>query len=670
MEKNDNPFHDLWLTEKLNPSEYVSLFSPKIAESTDELWSNSNIVIKGRQGSGKSMLMSLFELKNRIEFSRSGIATPIPEKDRCFLYAKTHLIQDNIKEIAYRANEVPKENIDTWLYKTFSDIFNTKIIIDITKNILHLKKEQDLDSVLTKELKIQISKEQIEEFSQKISNDNFYSNYYSTSKSLEDFLLSAQERITKYRQYFNFNENKICNRVNQTTQPIGEPIEKFIDILKECGIIPKECQLYIGIDQHEELYEIEKNEYNTTIFRKAINQALSQRTQKISYRVGTRHYAWDASLEAFGSNASIEEYRDYVIVNIDEILKPKEDPSTKVVFKNFAEDVFQRRLSHLGTGNRSIPIKNIPANELLTRVLGKSLSPKERARAYVKNKPFIIPLPDHLSDEWINYIKSDWKSEPLYAYLTSCWLRQKKQNNWDLLSSTTPNKVVSWKEKKYWIKERNEAATIQLAGLCKEVPIWSGAEHVIGLSGSNILVFMSICRAIWSNWLRITSTEELKLIDLPSIPSKQQNIGIHEASKIWVDKLREGSNGFERKEFITKISDWISKKLREDKALSNPGNTGFSIKKDEFKKGDEISRIIGLCVDNGDLIESQHTPKNIGTGDRIKWHLNPILCPTFRIPHIRTKEPIYTSLDEINSIYNGKKIAPEVQSGPTQLSLF
>lgn len=37
MQRHDNPFHDLWLTEILNPTEFVNMFSPHIVKHAAEL---------------------------------------------------------------------------------------------------------------------------------------------------------------------------------------------------------------------------------------------------------------------------------------------------------------------------------------------------------------------------------------------------------------------------------------------------------------------------------------------------------------------------------------------------------------------------------------------------------------------------------------------------------
>ena len=164
---------------------------------------------------------------------------------------------------------------------------------------------------------------------------------------------------------------------------------------------------------------------------------------------------------------------------------------------------------------------------------------------------------------------------------------------------------------------------------------------------------MSLCRAIWAAWLRGTSDDELRTIHLPRIDRGAQIIGIYEASRAWCDKLKEGADGENRTKFITALGSWFSQRIRHDKALSNPGHNGISLLQSEFEEHNFITDLIRNCRDNGDLIESIHTTKNPDAKPRIKWYLNPLLCPCFRIPHIRTKEPIYSTTGELQKIFDG-----------------
>src|SRR5581483_7153372 len=255
---------------------------------------------------------------------------------------------------------------------------------------------------------------------------------------------------------------------------------------------------------------------------------------------------------------------------------------------------------------------------------------------------------------WSILLKSIWDGDdPLGAKLGAAWLRQREQVRAGTAYKPAPKDGAEWlsEKKQYWRKERNEAALVQMAGEAMQSLMWSGARHVLDLSGSNILAFMSICRAIWAAWLRKMSDKELLLVKVPEIEVDEQIIGIFDASRVWFEKIRDGQDGDRRYLFIQSVGTLFTSNIRKDRVLSNPGHNGFSLARRDFEtSSSEVVEIIRSCRDHGDLMESEHTTKEKSAELRIKWYLNPILSPYFRIPHVRTKEPIYTTIEKLESL--------------------
>ena len=54
-----NPFFELYVGDRLSSSEFVNIFSPFLVEHAEALFLPGNVVVKGVQGSGKSMLLKL-----------------------------------------------------------------------------------------------------------------------------------------------------------------------------------------------------------------------------------------------------------------------------------------------------------------------------------------------------------------------------------------------------------------------------------------------------------------------------------------------------------------------------------------------------------------------------------------------------------------------------------
>ncbi|GGC76706.1 hypothetical protein [Vreelandella lutescens] len=672
MNKFDNPFHDLWVTEILSPGEFVKMFSPIVASHAEDLFSTGNVIVKGRQGSGKSMLLGLLNTKTRVAYERAKQPYPAPKGyNNQFISAGVHLIKDNVRIVSSRVNEC-KENVrKEWAAATFSDYLNFLLLNDLVDNVVYLKEEQIKDNVLSSFLKISINEPEEMVFLKLLKENEVWEGYLNDCHSFLDLVKKIKNRISIYRRYFNFNSDELPREIEASKTIIGEPVAVFAEALRVSGIIPLKTKVFLRIDQHEELYELEKSTGHADVYREVINRALAMRDGRVAYRVGTRHYAWGTNIKVWGSGAHLENMRDYTTIDIDYMFRKHENPSLGAPFEAFAEDVFVRRLEVYSDEFKSDKVNG----SMLSYVFGNTLSPQERAKKYVGLKKPSAKFFKGLSEEWVEYLQELWENAPLDAWMLRAWLDQKIQVNKKTSLSSSPENEFDAIAKKYWIKERNEIALVQLAGEMREMVYWSGKRHIVNLSGSNILAFMTICRAVWSAWLRSTSDEDLKRTSLPKIGVDKQMIGIYEASRIWSEKLKEGADGDRRYEFISFLGSWFSKKVRNDKALSNPGHNGFSMLKYDFERNEQdIISLIKSCRDQGDLVESDHTSKSKDGLLRIKWYLHPLLCPYFRIPHIRTKEPIYISSAELEANFStfvhksDENISEEVK--PIQKDLF
>ncbi len=647
MNKFDNPFHDLWLTEILNPDEFVRMFSPKIVEFAEDLFGTGNVVVRGRQGSGKSMLLRLLDTSTRIAYARSKERYPVLEKNQ-FICGSVNLTKSNVSAISSRLPLKPERGDKEWAATTFSDYLNLLLALDLLRNVVELGSDQEGEKTLQSILKVNLTESAQELFCEALNLDGSWYGIFSSCRNLADVAMCIRKRLEHYRSYFNFNVDELNESVSKTRTEVGEPISVLAEGLKSSGIIPTSCLVYLKIDQHEELFELERQTGLGDVFRQTINKALAGRDRRVAYRIGTRHYSWSRDLKIWGTAAHLEDLRDYSVVDIDKMFRRPEDPKIgNIAFKKFAADVFCRRLSVAGFKLAE------GSTNLVKDVFGPTPSVRQRARELIsKSTPRRYEYPSEWAKEWRDLLSDLRHTDPLDAKLGEAWLMQRAQIRLGVHLDGSNAVATRWREKPWWTKERNEVALIQLASEFSQNLSWYGERHIIDLSGWNILAFMSICRTIWSGWLRIQSSESLEAISLPRIDRSTQIVGIFEASKLWVDKLREGLDGDNRRNFILKLGDWFSRGLRQDKAMSNPGHNGFSMRLYEFEKDDRINILIKRCRDHGDLIESDHTSKG-RDGKRKKWYLNPILCPYFRIPHVRTKEPIYAKLDILRGVLSG-----------------
>lgn len=590
------------------------------------------------------MLLRLLDTETRVAYARSNEPIPFLEKWK-FICGSVNLTSCNISAMSFRIPRSSDNEVEVWAATTFSDYLNYSLALNLVENIIYLGNEQENDKSLKSILNVNLARKTQEKLVSKLENDKSWYGVFADCENIFELRDVMQDRLDQYRAYFNFNVENISESIVSTRTEIGEPIYSLSEYLRDSGIIPNECLIYLKIDQHEELYDLERETGLGDIFRQVINKALAGRDRRSAYRIGTRHYSWSDNLKIWGTSSSLEQMRAYSVIDIDDILKHHENPRMgNKLFRSFSADVFKRRLAVAGFSVQ------YDAEDLVKEIFGPTPTVRQRALEFAtpirKHK---ILYPETWAPAWCKLFTELREKDPIEAKFGEAWLRQKKQIAEGVSSNGNIAGTNHWSKRQWWKKERSEVALMQLAAETGQNLSWYGERHIYALSGGNILVFMSICRTIWSGWLRRQSTDSLKDLVLPKISSPEQKIGIYEASKLWVEKLREGLDGSQRDELIRSLGEWFERTLKNDDALSNPGHNGFSLKQSEMNCNDSLVQLIKRCKDNGDLYESAHTPKN-KTGKRIKWYLNPIFCPYFSLPHVRTKEPIYVSLKQLYSI--------------------
>lgn len=662
----DNPFHDLWVTEILDPGAYIRMFSPTLVSDAEALFSTGNIVLKGRQGSGKSMLLSLLDTSTRIAYAKqTSFQYPVPTRQRHFISAGVHLTQQNASLIAARAAEIPEERRAQTLAANFADYLNSLLCQDLIKSLLELYAEQEVDAKIIPEVSINFSPEIIGRFFTELAATETWRGIVDASmKSPRELLEKVEERIRAHRNFAHFNIDNLPEDISKTRASAGVPLAELAATLRTAGIIPTNTLVLLRIDQHEELFELERHSNLGHVFRQVINSALSRRDPRVAYRIGTRHYAWEYDVSAWGSGAPLDPERDYSVIDLDAILRRSEH-STSWKFPALVIDVLERRLLAAGFA---------PRKNAMSVLFGKSLEPSERAKRYVANAPSQVRAEEVWAPEWKSYLDALWQAgNPLDAKFGEAWLRQLAQQRTRAPQDGSAANGMPWRKSPWWVKERNEIALMQIAGERRQALIWSGERQITDLAGNNILAFMTICKCIWATWQRRNPREADRRGALPSFEVDDQVIGIAEASQVWFKKIQVGVEADKRARLVSALGGWFRRRMLDDKALSYPGHSGISLLAADLNSDTDLVSTIKVCRDHGDLFESSHTTRNKDQAQRFKWYLHPLLCPLFRIPYIRTKEPIYTSLGELQQIFLSETrqgiTEDEIGRQPDQLQL-
>jgi len=631
MDQLINPFHELYVTETARPEEFVQLFSDLLIPHALLLFQPGNVVLKGTQGSGKSMLLNLFTPEIRCAYRRAGKPFPVPEKFSRFISAGINLTRSGVLDIGQRPLTNDRQEDERLFPLFFADFVNYWIVRDIVRSLLTMQTNAaSFPYVRTGNN---------DEFAKLVAQQECWFGYLEKARTLAELTDLLDSRLATYRAFHVANLKQLPQNLIDSKTSIGEPISRTVECLWRTGALEADVPLFVRIDQHEVLSRSDDLRPTLGIeYRRILNKALGTRDPRLSYRIGTRRYAWRDDLNVYGTTTSLEILRDYRVIDMDELLRRKEDPSTWL-FPKFAEDIFRRRLEHAECS----PSGKRP----LRRIMGAAPKPADVAKEYVgtTEPDRALKIEAEWPENWKLFLRELFHRDPLSAKLAEAWIRQKGSEE-KVKTTPPPTKDYPW-DRMYWRKERTRQALFQLAARSAQRPVWSGADSIVALCMGGTLVFVSVCQHIWDAFMRSqVGVADSKRHDpiKDGIPPKVQALGIFTASVYWYQKISEQPGGGERRRFIDFLGRLFYSSLMDDRSMSYPGHNGFSIPNDLLEEDDEVMRFLGDAVDYGDLHDAPHTTKHKDGRQRTKWYLNPILSPYFRLPESHVKEPMYVDV--------------------------
>jgi hypothetical protein len=169
----------------------------------------------------------------------------------------------------------------------------------------------------------------------------------------------------------------------------------------------------------------------------------------------------------------------------------------------------------------------------------------------------------------------------------------------------------------------------------------------IDLSGANIAAFLLLASEVWDVATKF-GHEPIGINGRPNAnPKDIQGDGIRAASTKWVTRDRlETTGGSHRYAILSRLGPAIHDAVIGDRALSNPGHTGFSLREVDIQRDCSVQEFLRNGVSWAILEERAHTSKNQQDSARRKYYLHPSLSPTFEILHKRVKEPLYITYEQ------------------------
>lgn len=665
-----NPFHEAYVTDTVPNDQFVAYFSPFLIPHAPEIFLPGNVIVKGSQGCGKSMLLRLLEPEIRLayhkrmqEMGRDQTEFPVPTDHRLFVGARVNLSKSGLLDITQTISSKASPEAMRALTISFGDYFNYWMLKDLLQSVaLAGQHTAAFDGLVTVA--------RLDAFAASFCSQDCLFGYMEGVNTFEGLRKAVADRVIHYRKWTNGNA-ELPSSVLGSRSAIGEPLSRAAVCLKEAGVIANEANVFLTIDQLEAFWTNDPDSIGSML-RREIHELIGRRDGRVSYRLGARRYNWNAGDLKMRVGRDLEDGRDFLTTDVDFLLRRKEVGTWP--FRKFAADVFQRRL--MGAFG-DLVAKEWKALYEPTTFFGTSLEGAEWLQSLVTNPPEsperLLALDDNWPQPWREAIAAcygkalvgfdslstdDYPKDPLAAVLLAAWGLQKGGRASSPERRTTEQPPITSDQppwtKLWWKKERMPQAFLQITARHQQRLYWAGWEHVLGLSGSNILFFVRICREVWDMWRRLNQGDPFDpRAKKGVVPQGAQFLALHNIS-LKMHELFSSQPGRPagnvRMRFLDELSSWMRSKLIEDKAMSNPGHNGFSLTRSELESAPDLRMLLEEAVGWGDLYEVPHTSKKKGetaSDPRRKYYLNPILSPYYQLPHAHTKEPIYNALEKL-----------------------
>ena len=635
-----NPFQDLLVTELIeNFTQYRQMFSEKIlVGETLEVFQASNVVLSGPLGSGKSMLLNLVRYPVIARWISDSGTPPTPIK----LLPAFFGISINLTRVgvsAFGRRSVAKSfGRDDEFYdaSAAADFINHYLFREFTSGLKFLReaKGRSLREWL------QIDRECLSDdwIFPKLSKWSAWFDYYRGAKTLEELSERCTARLEVWRSFLNANIDKVPDSVWSTKSSDTVPLHEMGNLLELLGGGGgKKLPLFVVIDQYEELPKL--NRPFGIVLQRIVNTLVKARDPVVFYKIGARTYDWGKELRVWGSDSPIEVRRDYVVVDLGDVLMRKEN-SNGWLFPKLATDVAYRRLTVQG----HFKVRRSQIEDMLG-----PWSPEKEAGLYFRNKNRRVAVIPKISESVRGRIIAicGKHASPLQLRLASAWAIEQIQKR-------VPESVILSKlsgrpwSRQWWAKERKEIALIQIASFANQKRLYFGWNTVLYLSGANISAFLMICSEIWDSATRM----DVSPLRRKALPYRVQSDGIWNASKNWYERDKiENAGGTRRYQVVNNLGSAIGDFVVRDLGISNPGHTGFSLRETDLfnsQEGQQVALFLNEAVSWAVFEERRHKSKQREGAARRKWYLHPLISPTFSVPFRRVKEPFYAAIDQVS----------------------
>ena len=368
-----NPFERAYATETVGDDQFVVLFSSILVEHAPQLFVDDNVVIKGIQGAGKTMLLALFRPSVRIAYGSAGRQFPVPEADLDYLGAGFSV---------RRSGSIDFGQLD-WedegqLARCFGDYLNHSLLQDLMESLAVLGEANTLGQVSG--LSICTDSALLDSWARALAAERCWNGALDGVQSYDSLEAAVRARRGRYRTALETTRiGLIDDWLQETVSDVGEPVSIAADLLRATGVIGPKTKVFLRFDEYDQLSHVRQLPTDAgRVMQSVVNKAINKRDKRALYRVGTRPYSWrSGELPVFGTDEMLQEDRDYLVFDFDKTLGSTEHRDGHV-FRNLARDVFRRRLIHAGFMDESACEPTSSSEDPFDKFFGRSLTTQRR----------------------------------------------------------------------------------------------------------------------------------------------------------------------------------------------------------------------------------------------------------------------------------------------------
>jgi hypothetical protein len=232
--QHNNPFQELYVTDSAAPDDFVRYFSPSLVPHTLPLFREGNVVLKGTQGCGKSMLLKLLQPEIRLAYATRGIDYPVPTKLRNFIGAGVNLSKSGLLDLAQLLPEEPSGATFEEFAALFADLLNYWLLKDLLNSV-------NIFALQKKYLGSMVNASKLNKFALLLSKQDCFFGYLDSCRTIGSIEECINDRVLKYRMWTARNIDVLDRRILQTKTSIHEPLARTVQCLKEAGVIASSC---------------------------------------------------------------------------------------------------------------------------------------------------------------------------------------------------------------------------------------------------------------------------------------------------------------------------------------------------------------------------------------------------------------------------------------------